>query len=225
MGIVSRLSTLLRANINDLASRAENPELVLNQLILDMEDQFQAARRQVRDTIADRKKLEKDLDSSLEKSREWERRAMVAVKAGEDDLARQALERKQEIDHIATEQRSMLEGKDQAVEDLKRALKGLEKKIDEARKKKSLLLARKKRVEMTNKMSANPLDGASAFENFERQAARVEDLEAEAEAAVELSDSIRPHELESKFRKLEEGGAGGAEDALAALKEKMGYDD
>src|ERR671925_116466 len=93
MGIFDRLSTMLRSNINDLISRAENPEKMLNQLILDMKTQLAKAKQQVASAIADEKKLQSDVEALKKQAEDWERRAMLAVQEGRDDLAKQALGR------------------------------------------------------------------------------------------------------------------------------------
>ena len=96
MGIFQKLSTVIKSNINDLISRAENPEKMLNQIILDMRDQLAKAKREVAAAIADERKLKAQLDDEAKQSRDWEHRAMLAVKEGRDDLAKQALMRQQE---------------------------------------------------------------------------------------------------------------------------------
>ena len=96
MGIFTKLSTVIKSNINDLISRAENPEKMLNQIILDMKEQLAKAKREVAAAIADERKLRSQLDDEIKQAREWERRAMLAVKEGRDDLAKQALVRQQE---------------------------------------------------------------------------------------------------------------------------------
>ena len=93
MGIFDRVSTLLRSNINDLISRAENPEKMLNQLIVDMKGQLAKAKQQVASAIADEKKLQSDAEAMKKQAEDWERRAMLAVQEGRDDLAKQALGR------------------------------------------------------------------------------------------------------------------------------------
>ena len=93
MGIFDRLSTMLRSNLNDLISRAENPEKMLNQLILDMKTQLAKAKQQVASAIADEKKLQSDAETMKKLAEDWERRAMMAVQEGRDDLAKQALGR------------------------------------------------------------------------------------------------------------------------------------
>lgn len=225
MGIFGRMKTLLKANVNDLASKAENPELVLNQLILDMEDQLRKAKLEVRDTIADQKRLEKQLEAALADSKEWERKAMIAVEAGKDDLAREALGRKAEADDRAAQHQTGLEQQKAAAEQLKVALRGLATKIEEAKRKKNVLLARAKKAELTQQMAGAQGVGSntSAFDSFERQVGKIENLEAEVAASGEIDDTLHVEELDSKFRGLEEEH--GTEDALAELKRKMGKTD
>ena len=103
MGIFGRLGTLLKANINDMISKAEDPEKILNQLILDMKDSLVTAKKQVAVAIADEKRLKKQLENELSMSSEWEKKAMMAVRAGKDDLAKEALMRKTEHDNLASE--------------------------------------------------------------------------------------------------------------------------
>ena len=96
MGIFNKLSTVIKSNINDLISRAENPEKMLNQIILDMRDQLAKAKREVAAAIADERKLKAQLEHEVKQQRDWQKRAMLAVKEGRDDLAKQALLRQQE---------------------------------------------------------------------------------------------------------------------------------
>src|ERR671932_2798788 len=93
MGIFDRLSTLLRSNINDLISRSEDPEKMLNQIITDMRAQLVKAKQQVAAAIADEKRLRDQADQEFRQAQDWERRAMLAVQEGRDDLAKQALGR------------------------------------------------------------------------------------------------------------------------------------
>src|SRR5258705_2119894 len=103
MGIFARLGSLLKSNINDLISKAEDPEKMLSQVLLDMQQQLVEAKKQVAVAIADEKKLQKQYTAESDKAKEWERKAMVAVRAGDDNLARQALARKQEHESIASQ--------------------------------------------------------------------------------------------------------------------------
>lgn len=225
MGIFGRMKTLLKANVNDVTSKAENPEKILNQLIVDMQDQLREAKIQVRDTIADKKRLEKQHADTVDKAADWEKKAMAAVKAGRDDLAREALTRKADQDDMAAEFKAQMEAAEANVNELKSALRRLSDKIDEARRKKNTLIARSKRVEAQNNMTSQAATAAdtTAFDAFERNASKIEDFETEVAASAELSESLAGEELSSKFRDLE--ASSGGQDALAELKAKMGLDD
>ncbi len=225
MGIFGRMKTLMKANINDVTSKAEDPEKILNQLIIDMQEQLGQAKMQVRDTIADKKRLEKQHDDAVAKAADWEKKAMTAVKAGRDDLAREALTRKAEHDDLAAEFRAQSEAAQANVDELKSALRRLSEKIDEARRKKNTLIARSKRVEAQNNMAttAAATSDTSAFDAFERNAAKIEDFETSVEAHAELDQTFQEEQLSSKFRDLE--SKHGGDDALAELKAKMGLDD
>ena len=222
MGIFSRMSTLLKANINDLISRAEDPEKILNQLIIDMKEQLIAAKKQVAVAIADEKRLKKQLDNELNLAREWEKKAMMAIRAGRDDLAKEALSRKTEHDNLAREFQGQWEAQKAAADQLREALRRLNAKIEEARRKKNLLIARQKRAQaqktIQNTMAG--LNDAGAFDAFDRMEEKIGRMEAEAEASAELAQDMAGSDLESKFADLEKDA--GADDALAALKAKMG---
>ncbi len=224
MGIFSRLGTLIKSNLNDLITKAEDPEKMLTQVLLEMQQQLVEAKKAVAVAIADEKKLQKHYTSETDKSKEWERKAMVAVRAGDDGLARQALARKQEHETIATQFQQQWIGQKQAVEKLKDALRLLNNKIEEAKRKKNILIARKKRAEAQQQI-ANTMQGlgdTSAFDTFDRMAERIQLMEAEAEAGAELAGELSGDTLESKFLQLEQAGGGGEDDALSELKAKMG---
>lgn len=222
MGIFGRLGTLLKANINDMISSAEDPEKILNQLIMDMQQQLIESKKQVAVAIADEKRLKKQLDQQLKLARQWEQKAMMAVRAGNDALATQALMRKQEHDNHAAEFQTQWESQAQASAALRNALMQLNSKIEEAKRKKNLLIARAKRAEAQKKIQAtlHGLSQNSAFDTFDRMAEKVDKMEAEAEAQSELADLSGGDNLEKQFAQLEQGA--GANDALAALKAKMG---
>jgi phage shock protein A len=224
MGIFSRLGTLIKSNINDLITKAEDPEKMLSQVLLEMQQQLVEAKKAVAVAIADEKKLQKQYTAESDKAKEWERKAMVAVRAGDDNLARQALARKQEHESIASQFQQQWLAQKQAVEKLKDALRLLNNKIEEAKRKKNILIARKKRAEAQQQI-ANTMQGlgdTSAFDTFDRMAERIQLMEAEAEAGAELAGELSGDTLESKFLQLEQGGAHSEDDALSELKAKMG---
>ncbi len=223
MGIFSRLGTLIKSNLNDLITKAEDPEKMLSQVLLEMQQQLVEAKKAVAVAIADEKKLQKQYTAETDKSKEWERKAMVAVRAGDDGLARQALARKNEHETIATQFQQQWISQKQAVEKLKDALRLLNNKIEEAKRKKNILIARKKRAEAQQQI-ANTMQGlgdTSAFDTFDRMAERIQLMEAEAEAGAELAGELSGDTLESKFHALEAGGTS-EDDALSDLKAKMG---
>ena len=225
MGIFSRIGSLIKSNINDLISKAEDPEKMLNQVLLDMQSSLVDAKKQVAVAIADEKRLQKQLETEQEKGKEWERKAMLAVRANDDNLAREALARKQEHDNIGSQYQQQWVSQKAAVDKLKDALRLLNNKIEEAKRKKNILVARKKRAE-AQKTIASTMSGltdTSAFDTFDRMSAKIDQLEAEAEAGSELAGELTGDNLEAKFKQLETSTASPTSDAaLLELKTKMG---
>ena len=119
MGLFSRLGTLIRSNINELINKAEDPEKMLNQVLVDMKTQLVEAKKQVAVAIADEKRLKKQYEMEAAKSLEWEKKAMLAVKAGDDNLAKAALARKSEHEEVAETLRQQWEAQKASVEQLK----------------------------------------------------------------------------------------------------------
>lgn len=222
MGIFARLATLIKSNLNDLISRSEDPEKMLNQVVLDMQQQLIEAKKQVAVSIADEKKLAKQAEQEAANAAEWERRAMLAIKAGDDALAKEALARKKEHDGLAATYKEQWQKQKQAVEQLKSALRMLNNKIDEAKRKKNLLIARKQRAEAQRAIqeTMSGMNNVSAFETFDRMAAKIDQIEAEAEASSEIAEQYTGDVLAEKFGKLEASASGDEE--LLALKRKMG---
>ena len=225
MSIFTKLSTVIKSNINDLISRAENPEKMLNQIILDMRDQLAKAKREVAAAIADERKLRASLDTEVKQMRQWEHRAMLAVKEGRDDLAKQALVRQQEH----AERASSLDGtwKAQAAETekLKGSLRQLNDKIEEAKRKRNLLVAKQRRAQAQRRIheTMSGLSDASAFDAFNRMADKIEEQERQSLAHQEVTEALGPGTLEEDFKALESGTAeGDVEDRLLALKQEMG---
>jgi len=223
MGIFSRLKTLISSNVNDVISKAEKPEKMLNQLIIDMQEQLLESKRAVAMAIADEKKLERELANQEAQAQEWEKKAMLAVKAGKDDLAREALLRKQEYDNAAAEYRKQWEAQKESVEKLKESLRELQNKIDEAQRKKNLLIARAKRAEAQQKIQntiSSVSGNRSSFDAFDRMAQKVDQMEAQADAAKELEDLSSNTSLDKRFAELEKSDAS-ADLLLEDLKKKM----
>jgi phage shock protein A len=222
MGIFSRLAQLIKSNLNDLISRSEDPEKMLNQIVLDMNNQLVEAKKQVAASIADEKRLAKQYEQELANSQEWERRAMLALRAGNEPLAKEGLARKREHDELAATYNDQWTKQKAAVDQLKKALRLLSDKIEEAKRKRNVLVARKKRAEAQKAIqeTMSGLRDHSAFETFDRMAQKIDQLEAEAEAQGEIAEEYTGDKLASQFQQLE--ASHGADDDLVALKRKMG---
>jgi len=223
MGIFQRIGTLIKSNINDLISKAEDPEKMLGQVLTDMKNQLVEAKKQVAVAIGDEKRLKKQWDEQLAATKEWERKAMMAVHAGDDGLAKEALVRQKEHEELVAQFESQWHLQKDAVEKLKEQLRGLNNKIEEAKRKKNILLARAKRAEAqrTIQSTMQGLSDTSAFDTFDRMAEKVDQMEAEAEAGVELAGELTGDTLAQKFKALETKGTT-SDLALAELKAKMG---
>jgi len=223
MGIFSRLKTLISSNVNDVISKAEKPEKMLNQIIIEMQEQLLESKKAVAMAIADEKKLERELANQEALAQEWEKKAMLAVRAGKDDLAKEALLRKQEYDNAASEYRKQWEAQKASVEKLKESLRELQNKIEDAQRKKNLLIARAKGAEAQQKIqnTMSSISGnQSAFDAFDRMAKKVDQMEAQAEATRELEDFSSNASLDKRFAELEKSDAS-ADLLLEDLKKKM----
>jgi len=222
MGFFGRLATLIKSNLNDLISKSEDPEKMLNQILVDMNQQLIEAKKQVAVAIADEKRLHKQLETEVAVAAEWERKAMMAVRAGDENLAKEALLRKKEHDGTAAAFREQWDKQKRATEQLKTALRALNHKIEEAKRKKNVLVARQRRAEAMKSIqeTMSGLSDTSAFDAFDRMAEKIDQTEAEAEAGAELAEEYTGDVLTHKFSQLE--ATAGADADLEALKRKMG---
>jgi len=189
MGLLERVSTLIRANINDAIDRAEDPEKMIKQVILDMENQYMQVKTQVAVSIADQHMLEKKLKENEDAGSDWMRKAERAVDKGQDDLARAALDRYQTSQRLAQSYREQVDDQKAQVNALKGALVKLEQKLDEAKSKRDMLLARHRRsIALRKAASAQTALGDNAKSaTFDRLKDRVHHTEATASAGVELA--------------------------------------
>ena len=225
MGIFDRLSQLLRSNINDLISRAEDPEKMLNQILVDMRSQLVKAKQQVAAAIADEKRLRDQADAEYKLSADWESRAMLAIKEGRDDLAKQALVRQAEHATHGQQLEQTWETHRVETEKLKNSLRDLNDKIEEAKRKKNLLIARQRRAQAQQRIheTMSSMSEKSAFEAFARMEERIETNERQLKASVEIEEEFTGDRLQQDFKALEKGTTGAAVDErLLALKQKMG---
>jgi phage shock protein A len=222
MGIFNKLSTLIRSNLNDLIARAENPEKMLNQIILDMRDQLTKAKQEVAVAIADERKLKSQAEEEARQAQDWEKRAMLAVREGRDDLARQALQRQQEYGERAQQLYDTWHRQAAETEKLKESLRQLNSKIEEARRKKNLLVAKQKRAEAQKRIheTMTGLSDKSAFDAFDRMTQKIEQNERLALASAEVAEDLGTDHLETEFKRLEI--TDNADERLIEMKRKMG---
>jgi phage shock protein A len=188
MRLLERVSTLIRANLNDMIDRAEDPEKLIKQVMLDMENQYLQVKTQVAVSIADQHMLEKKLRENEDAGGDWMRKAELAVDKSQDELARAALDRFQTSAKLAVSYREQVEDQRAQVETLKNTLIKLEQKLEEAKSKRDLLLARHRRsIALTKAARAQSgLGDQSKSAAFDRLGDRVNLTESVASAEVEL---------------------------------------
>ncbi|MEI7553811.1 PspA/IM30 family protein [Candidatus Chlorohelix sp.] len=220
MGILDRISTILRSNINSALDKAENPEKMLDQIIRDMSSAIEEAKGQVAGVIAQEKQTEAEMNSNLRQSQEWSDRAEKAVKAGRDDLAREALRRKKDLEGIATTYKQQFDTQHQMSQQLRTQLDALIRKYEDSVRNRDVMLARYRTAQaqqqINKQMSAmSGLDHSSEIGRMDR---RIREMEARSSAEAELNKGSST--LEDQFAQLD--ATDDMDDDLKALKSKMG---
>jgi len=188
MPVLERVATLIRANLNDLIDRAEDPEKMIKQVIVDMENQLLQVKTQVAISMADHHLLQKKQAEQADKAAEWMRKAELAVDKGQDDLARAALERFQSFTKAADAYAQQIGDQKQQVETLRRALEQLDLKLVEARQKSDVLVAQHRRARALERASDAQLvmTGTGPAAGFDRMQRKVMHTEAVSQAKSEL---------------------------------------
>ncbi len=217
MGLFDRIGRVFRANLNDMVSKAEDPEKILEQAVIDMQEDLVQLRQAVAQAIAQQKRSEQQLNQNSTEAGNWQRRAQLALQKGDENLAREALMRKKSYADAAETLKVQLEQQTNQVDTLKRNLIGLESKISEAKTKKNMLKARAKAAEANRQLqnTIGNIGTSSAMAAFERMEEKVLSLEAESQAAGEIGGTG----LEQQFAQLEAGS--GVDDELSALKAQL----
>lgn len=217
MGIFERINNILRANLNDILDRAEDPEKMLDQILRDMEVAIRDAKGQVADMIAQEKMIKRDMERSQELADEWGSKAELAVKNGRDELALEALKRKKDYQAHADVYRQQWEAQQAGVEKLKDEMEQLESKYDEAKRKKTVLIARRKRAAAQAQVvqTAERLDSIDYGAELDRMERRILEEEARAEATTEMAEES----VEDQFAALEADDE--LQQELAALKAQV----
>lgn len=218
MGLFDRISRVVRANVNDMVNKAEDPEKVLEQSILDMQEDLVQLRQAVASTIATQKRSQQQYNQAQSQANQWQSRAQLALQKGDEELAREALQRKKGYAETAATVKTSLDSQTAQVDILKRNLTALESKISEAKAKKDMLKARmasaRTQEQLHNTMGSLNTSGALAA--FDRMEEKVLQMEARSQATAELAGGSG---LEEQFRKLEAGSD--VDDELAAMKAQL----
>jgi phage shock protein A len=209
MALLERVSTLIRANLNDLIDRAEDPEKMIKQVILDMQNQLMQVKTQVAIAIADQHVLEKKQKENADKETEWMRKAELAVDKKQDDLARAALERSMSYKQMAGSFDSLVADQKAEVDNLKSALHKLEQKLAEAESKSDMLIAQHRRSRALAKASdaQMAIGDKSKVATFERMKSKVRHAEAVSKAKAEMAndnieDQLAALEKQDEIEKL-----------------------
>ncbi len=216
MGFFDRLSRLLRANLNDMVSKAEDPAKILDQSVADMQADLVKLRQAVATAIASQKRLQNQAEQAEAQSRTWYERAELALKKGEEDLARESLSRRKTYTDTANALNAQISSQSTQVETLKRSLTALEGKIAEAKTKKDMLKARAQAAQAQEQLqnAVGSLSTNSSMAAFDQMEEKVLNMEARSQAAAELAGA----DLESQFAALE---GSNVDEELAALKNRL----
>lgn len=217
MGLFDRISRVVRANINDVVSKAEDPEKILEQTIIDMQEDLVQLRQAVASAIASQKRTQQQYNQAQTESNNWQQRAQLALQKGDETLAREALVRKKTHAETAASLKAQLDQQSGMVDNLKRNLIALEGKISEAKTKKDMLKARASAAKANEQLNATVgrMGTGSAMAAFERMEEKVLQMEARSQAAAEIAGA----DLESKFALLESGSDVDLE--LEAMKQQL----
>lgn len=218
MGLFDRISRLIRANLNSLVGRAEDPEKILEQAVEDMQNDLIQLRQAVAQAIATQKRSERQQAQAESTANEWQRRAQLALEKGDETLAREALVRRKSYSETAEAINTQLGQQSSIVAKLKQNMTALESKLSEAKSRKDLFIARARAAKASQ--SLNEMLGrnstSSALGAFERMEDRVNELEAQSEAVAELAEG---DDVEKQFAALESGGD--VDQELAAMKAQL----
>ncbi len=224
MGILSRMKTVFKSEVNSGLERFENTEKVLNQAVLDIQEQLSKAKQQVAVSVADEKRLKRQYEEHKKLAEDWMEKATLAVQKGSDGLAKSALERKVEYESLAMEYKSQWKAQKASVEKIKVALTDLDSRISAARREKDLLIARNKRAKaqkLVNQTLADLSTRTGTFTTFDRMKRKVDEEEAKAEAATEMSEESGSIELAKQFAELTKPDM---DAELVKLKDKVSKD-
>lgn len=192
MGIFQRLSDLLKSNINDLIDKAEDPEKMVKQIILDMQKELNKSTQALGKAVASERMAEKQYQNSQQISADWESKAKAALSAGNTELAKKALAKKVKADEDTARYKEMYETISKQTADIKEQVETLKSKLDEAKSRQAMLIARSQMADTQKNLakSVGGFDASSSTEKFNRMEEKIIRKEAEADAFADISDSL-----------------------------------
>ncbi len=220
MGIFGRISDIFKANVNDALDKMEDPEKMIKQMVIEMQEAIAKATSGLATAMAQEKKLERDYKQNLQAAENWEQKAMQALNAGNEELARKALAKKSDAEKQANQYKAMYEQASQTTEKLKNQVDQLKQKLNEARMKESTLIARSQAAKAQKKIAqqVGNLDMGSSFAKFDKWEEKILKKESEAEAFTQLSEGSMD-DVNDDFKQLEKDAS--IDDDLARLRAKL----
>jgi len=220
MGIFGRIADIFKANVNDALDKMEDPEKMIKQMVIEMQEAIAKATSGLATAMAQEKKLERDYNTYVEQAKSWEQKAMTALNSGNEDLARQALAKKADADQQAKQYEAMYTSARDTAAKLKTQVEGLKAKLNEAKMKESTLIARNESAKAQKQIAkqVGNFDASSSFAKFDKWEEKIMKNEAEAQAFTELGqDSSKS--LNDEFKLLEKNTQ--VDDELAKLRAKL----
>lgn len=221
MGIFGRLNQVIKSNLNSMLDTAEDPEKLISQTILEMEAEVKRAKRELITTLGASKRIDKEKEETQAEVAVWEDRAVLALRNGDDALAREALKQKARLTKKATEAAARASQNLAAADEMRDTLERVERQIEDLKARKATLAQQVRRARTVPDDVVGGLGSSGTFGELERMSGRIAQLDAEVEAHGVLEDPLRL-EVDAKFRRLERtGGDGAIEDELEALKARL----
>lgn len=218
MSLFARISDIFKANVNDALDKAEDPEKMLKQMVLEMEESVNKATMAVANAIANERGLERKIAKERQASEDWQQKALQALKADREDLARAALEKKSIADRNLADLQPIHAQAQATATKMREQLDALKRKLDEARSRQSTLIARSQAAKAQKQIAQSFSGvGGDAFTKFDKYEGKIEKLEAEATAYEELGDGGK--DLDAEIRALSTGAS--VDDDLAALRRQL----
>lgn len=219
MGLFSRISDIFKSNVNDALDKAEDPEKMLKQMVLEMEESVNKTTLAVANAIANEKSLERKIAIERAAIGEWQNKAMQALTAGREDLAKAALEKKATAERNAADLQPIYEQAAATAVKMREQLEQLKRKLDEARSRQSTLIARSQAAKAQKQIAQSFSGvGSDAFSKFDKYEGKIEKLESEAVAFEQLAGENT--DLDQQFKQL--GSTAQVEAELLAMKKQMG---